>query len=80
MKEPDQDIIFKREDFGEDFKWGVSTAAYQIEGAHDADGKGQSIWDAFTSRKGKIKDNHHAQIACNFFHSYKDDLLHVKKP
>lgn len=78
MKEPDQDTIFKREDFGEDFKWGVSTAAYQIEGAHDVDGKGQSIWDVFTSRKGKVKGNHHAQTACNFYNSYKEDILQIK--
>lgn len=33
----------KKADFGEDFKWGVSTAAYQIEGAHNKEGKGTSI-------------------------------------
>ena len=45
---------FSREDFGNDFKWGVSTAAYQIEGAHDKDGKGMSIWDQFCNKKWKI--------------------------
>ncbi len=39
--------------FGDDFKWGVSTAAFKIEGACDADGKGESIWDAFTAKKAK---------------------------
>ena len=47
---------FTKEDFGPQFKWGVSVAAYQIEGAHDFDGKGLSIWDVFTNTKGKIKD------------------------
>ncbi len=60
--------------FGPDFKWGVSTAAYQIEGAHEADGKGPSIWDEFTGRKGKIQNNHHGQHACDFYNCYPDEL------
>ncbi|MBB4801549.1 beta-glucosidase [Flavobacterium nitrogenifigens] len=60
--------------FGEDFLWGVSTAAFQIEGAHDSDGKGSSIWDVFTSQKGKIKNGHHALTACDFYNNYQDDI------
>lgn len=60
--------------FGDNFKWGVSTAAFQIEGAIDADGKGQSIWDVFTSQKGKIKNGHHAETACDFYNSYTRDI------
>ena len=41
-------------DFGNDFSWGIATAAYQIEGAYDKDDKGPSIWDEFTARKGTI--------------------------
>jgi len=69
----------KRELFGNDFKWGVATAAFQIEGAHDADGKGPSIWDIFTAQKGRIKNGHHAQGACDFYNSYKDDIGLVKE-
>jgi beta-glucosidase len=47
-----------REQFGKNFQWGVSTAAYQIEGAFDVDGKGLSIWDVFTQKRGKVKDRH----------------------
>jgi beta-glucosidase len=63
-----------RESFGEDFHWGVSTAAYQIEGGHDADGKGPSIWDHFTQRNKKIYGNHHGNNACDFYHLYGEDI------
>jgi beta-glucosidase len=61
-------------DFGNNFKWGVSVAAYQIEGGHNADSKGPSIWDVFTGKRGNIYQNHHGNIACNFYNSYRDDL------
>jgi len=65
--------------FGEDFKWGVSTAAFQIEGACDVDGKGISIWDAFTAKKGKVLHGHKADIACDFYNNYQADIDLVKK-
>lgn len=71
--------ILNKQDFGPHFKWGVSVAAYQIEGAHDADGKGLSIWDVFTNTKGKIKDAHHGNTACDFYNTYQDDIALVKK-
>ena len=63
-----------KDQFGQDFLWGVSTAAFQIEGAHDADGKGSSIWDVFTAQKGKVKNGHHALTACDFYNSYQNDI------
>ncbi|KFF04202.1 GH1 family beta-glucosidase [Flavobacterium reichenbachii] len=68
-----------KDQFGQDFLWGVSTAAFQIEGAHDADGKGSSIWDVFTSQKGKIKNGHHAITACDFYNSYQNDIQLIKE-
>src|ERR1700753_3197795 len=65
--------------FGNDFKWGVSTAAFQIEGACDADGKGESIWDAFTAKKGKIREGHSAGIACDFYNNYQADIDLIKQ-
>jgi beta-glucosidase len=65
--------------FGDDFKWGVSTAAFQIEGACDTDGKGESIWDAFVAKKGKIRNGHVADIACDFYNNYKADIDLVKQ-
>ncbi len=56
----------------ESFKWGVSSAAFQVEG--DAGIKGPSIWDTFSSRKGKIWQGHHARVACDFFSRYADDI------
>jgi beta-glucosidase len=64
----------KREDFGRDFNWGVSTAAYQIEGAHNLDCKGKSIWDVFANTKGKIFKNQNANTTCNFYANYARDL------
>ena len=66
---------YSRADFGDDFKWGVSTAAYQVEGAHDLHGKGASIWDTFTQRRKKIAGAHHGNTACDFYNRYADDLL-----
>ncbi|ASV29679.1 GH1 family beta-glucosidase [Maribacter cobaltidurans] len=65
-------------DFGENFIWGVSTAAFQIEGAHDKHGKGPSIWDMFTLKKGKIHKNQTAKVSCDFYHRYKEDILLMK--
>jgi beta-glucosidase len=66
--------MLNRKSFGEDFEWGVSTAAYQIEGAHLVDGKGPSIWDSFSNKKGKILNNHNGNHACDFYNLYKNDL------
>lgn len=65
---------FKRSDFGDDFKWGVSSAAYQIEGAYNKEGKGASIWDDFSACKGKVFENQNANTSCDFYHRYAHDL------
>ena len=66
---------YTKADFGDDFKWGVSTAAYQIEGAHNVDGKGASIWDHFAKQKRKITNNNHGDEACDFYNRYVEDIL-----
>ena len=68
-----------KDEFGPDFKWGVSVAAYQTEGACDCDGKGKSIWDVFTSSKGKIRRGENANTACDFYYRYKEDIDLIKK-
>lgn len=70
---------FSKYDFGNNFKWGVATAAYQIEGAHNVDGKGPSIWDTFTHEKGKIKNKENGDIACDFYNRYYDDIVFIKQ-
>lgn len=70
---------FSAADFGSDFKWGVTTAAFQIEGSCGADGKGPSIWDVFTSRKGKIKNGDTASVACDFYNCYQKDIALVRR-
>ncbi len=66
--------LVSRAAFGPDFVWGTATAAYQIEGAVDRDGRGPSIWDTFSHQRGKIKTGEHGDIACEFYDRYEDDL------
>jgi beta-glucosidase len=70
---------FTRSDFGPNFHWGVATAAYQIEGAWNLDGKGPSVWDHFThKKKKKIRNGENGDQACDFYHRYTDDLQLLK--
>lgn len=71
--------VFSKQQFGNDFLWGVSTAAFQIEGASDIDGKGLSVWDVFATRKGKIKNGHQPADACDFYNRFKDDIALVRE-
>ncbi|KAF3017038.1 hypothetical protein E8E14_000999 [Neopestalotiopsis sp. 37M] len=56
------------------FFWGVATAAYQIEGAADQDGKGKSIWDAFTHLNPSRTNGENGDIACNHYNRVSDDV------
>ena len=68
----------KRSDFGNDFIWGTSTAAFQIEGSPYSDGKKASIWDEFSHKKGKIYEGQNADVACDFYHRFREDLQLMK--
>jgi beta-glucosidase len=59
--------------FPEGFSWGAATAAYQIEGAPDADGKGPSVWDTFSHTPGKVRGGDTGDIACDSYHRYRED-------
>ena len=70
------------DDFGDGFTWGVATAAYQIEGAWDADGKGPSVWDEFTHGRGplglrRIKDGATGDVATDSYHRFEEDIALV---
>ncbi|CAO2636699.1 Lactase/phlorizin hydrolase, partial [Lemmus lemmus] len=67
--------LFYHGTFRDDFLWGVSSSAYQIEGGWDADGKGPSIWDNFTHTPGNpVKDNATGDIACDSYNQLEADL------
>jgi beta-glucosidase len=68
----DPDALARR--FPAAFAWGAATAAFQIEGAHDADGKGPSIWDAFCRRPGAIATGETGDVACDHYHRWRDDV------
>jgi beta-glucosidase len=64
----------KRITFSEDFLWGAATAAYQIEGAWNQDGKGESVWDRFSHTPGKIKNGDTGDVACDHYRRWPEDL------
>jgi len=79
MGSTSQDIHINKQVFGDDFVWGVSAAALQIEGAFDAHGKGQSIWDVFSAKKGKILNGDLPRTSCDFYNEYKQDIDIIKR-
>jgi beta-glucosidase len=61
-------------EFPPGFLWGAATAAYQVEGAYNEDGKGESVWDRFVLAPGKIKNGDTGNVACDSYHRYRDDI------
>ncbi|MFF5109875.1 GH1 family beta-glucosidase [Streptosporangium sp. NPDC000509] len=56
------------------FVWGTATAAYQIEGAVDADGRGPSIWDTFCRVPGAVARGESGEHACDHYHRWREDV------
>src|SRR5271165_3235555 len=64
--------------FPKSFMWGSATAAYQVEGAWKADGKGESVWDRYAHSVGKIKGAATGDVACDSYYRYKEDIALAK--
>jgi beta-glucosidase len=61
------------------FSWGASTSAYQVEGAFDADGRGESIWDRFSHAPGATRAGDTGDVACDSYHRYAEDVALLQR-
>jgi beta-glucosidase len=69
-----------RASFPKGFVWGCATSAYQIEGATNEDGRGESIWDRFAkSEPTRIKDGSNGDVACDHYHRWREDIALMKE-
>ncbi len=65
--------------FPSEFLWGTATAAFQVEGAWNEDGKGESNWDRFNHTQGKIRGGATADVSCDSYHRMADDVALVQR-
>ena len=63
--------------FPKDFLWGAASAAYQVEGAWNEDGKGPGIWDALS--EGHVVHGENGNVACDHYHRFREDVALMKK-
>ena len=69
----------KKVQFPAGFSWGTATASYQVEGAWNEDGKGESIWDRFSRTDGKILNGDTGDVTCDQYHRFKEDVAIMKQ-
>src|ERR1700748_484954 len=65
--------------FPKDFLWGTATAAYQVEGAWNVDGRGETVWDRFSHSLGNVKGAYTGDTACDDYHLYPKDIALMKQ-
>ncbi|MCX0291148.1 6-phospho-beta-galactosidase [Lactobacillus kullabergensis] len=58
-----------------DFVWGGATAAYQVEGSTQVDGKGKTMWDDYLKKQGRFSPD----PASDFYNRYPEDIRLAKK-
>ncbi|HEY8200350.1 MAG TPA: family 1 glycosylhydrolase, partial [Actinomycetota bacterium] len=62
-----------------DFVWGAATSSYQIEGGISDDGRGPSIWDAFSHTPGRILGGDTGDVSCDHYHRWREDLAFMRR-
>lgn len=67
-------MSMQRTAFPTHFRWGCSTASYQIEGGVHEGGRSESIWDRFSKTPGRVKHGHTGDVACDHYHLWPDDF------
>lgn len=65
--------------FKPDFSWGVASAAYQIEGSPETDGKGLSVWDMMCRKTGAVHQGHTGNVACDHVNRFREDVALMKQ-
>lgn len=60
--------------FPSNFVWGAATSSYQIEGSVAADGRGESVWDAFCAQPGRVHAGDTGEPACDHYRRHADDV------
>ena len=69
----------KKITFPENFVWGAATASYQIEGAWNQHGKGESIWDRFSHTLGRVDNGDTGDVANDHYHLWRKDIRLMKQ-
>ncbi len=64
--------------FPKEFVWGAATASYQIDGATNEGGRGPCVWDMFCRKPNAIFGGHNADVACDHYHRYAEDVALMK--